>query len=1080
MNIDEILQENQVNIPKNINNKNKNISNNIHKFNYLESIYKNNYEGIWDLYHNKSNKSSSNNKLEKSKIYRNTNKIENINKEKNQNSITIGNKNNTKNKKFIYCCLVKPSHHIKGKIKIDDNYFNFIYENNELKSSDKLKKENENDPKFDKLSGCCFGSYFKSFLKDKDKTELTFKYSDIKYIFFRIYFYYESALEIYTFFNKSYYLNFNTNEDMKIFLDNILSQNLVFIPIKTDNKRTLGYAQIINENDKRKCYYISKKQEDWQNYYISTIEYLMWINIYSGRSFNDITQYPVLPWTLIDFDINGLNKKKRDFSLPMGMIEIDSLSLSSKRKKGYLDVYQNSKKEFEEINPDFDFDIYLQKGEEYYHSYNAKILKMQLKEEKKNNKINKTSRGESETPEDENLYEEIDVSQIPYIYGSHYSNPLYISHYLVRIFPFSFISLQIHGDKFDDPYRMFFSIKKTFECVCTLNEDVRELIPEFYTFPEMFININNLDLVQGKLDINGNKLILNDVTLPSWSENNIGIFISKMRNFIENNSKDINKWIDLIFGINQRGENAQLNNNLFLAYSYEKMVKIEEVKDPGLRDTLMRFNEIGITPFKLFFNETKDRIGLKDFIKKSPRYWYSKHNFLYDYKKLGIIKFNTYNFDKIKAKLYLSMTKSDKNYGIKIIYMKQMNIVNKNYLQIITSSNDWYEIKYNILKGELPEEESANKILNNSSFYTASYTISNLKSVPIAVYRNLNCEYIIKGGFWDGRLEITDLSQDSKDSNTISNCIYPDYNQPIILLKISLDKKHLFCGTYSGLIIVYQFNYQGNSLSIIAKKTLNTHSDEITDITANSYLNMFASVSKDGYLCIYTLPDLKLIRAIKISYFIKRIKLKNKVDVLQNDQISIKDNIKEKNENNKECIENEKNINEITEEKKNDESNEKNNINNNNNNSIIQEEDFEQEEEGGLENEEKDDIYADNVFLSSSPLPCVTIYISKIKLFITMTLNGEFVSEQKENNNSTNITCSKIIQSLTSQEFLIYGTNNGYIKIRRFPDMKFIGDNIKVTNGEPIETLAISEDNKYCFAWSKGNEIYVINDINSE
>ena len=59
---------------------------------------------------------------------------------------------------------------------------------------------------------------------------------------------------------------------MKIFLDNIMSQNLVFIPIKTDNKRIL----IINENDKKKCYYISKKQEDWQNYRISTLEYLMW------------------------------------------------------------------------------------------------------------------------------------------------------------------------------------------------------------------------------------------------------------------------------------------------------------------------------------------------------------------------------------------------------------------------------------------------------------------------------------------------------------------------------------------------------------------------------------------------------------------------------------------------------------------------------------------------------------------------------------------------------------------------------------------------------------------------------------
>ena len=31
-------------------------------------------------------------------------------------------------------------------------------------------------------------------------------------------------------------------------------------------------------------------------------------------------------------------------------------------------------------------------------------------------------------------------------------------------------------------------------------------------------------------------------------------------------------------------------------------------------------------------------------------------------------------------------------------------------------------------------------------------------------------------------------------------------------------------------------------------------------------------------------------------------------------------------------------------------------------------------------NEESDEIYADNIFLSSSPLPCITIYISKISI----------------------------------------------------------------------------------------------------
>ena len=57
----------------------------------------------------------------------------------------------------------------------------------------------------------------------------------------------------------------------------------------------------------------------------------------------------------------------------MGMIEIDSLSLSAKRIFRCISKY---KKEFEYNNPDFDLDMYLQKGEKYFHSY-------KLKEEKK-------------------------------------------------------------------------------------------------------------------------------------------------------------------------------------------------------------------------------------------------------------------------------------------------------------------------------------------------------------------------------------------------------------------------------------------------------------------------------------------------------------------------------------------------------------------------------------------------------------------------------------------------------------------------------------------------------------------------
>ena len=62
---------------------------------------------------------------------------------------------------------------------------------------------------------CCFCSTFKNHIKDKEKVDLNFYYKDIKYIFLRNYFYQESAIEIYTFSNKSFFFNFKNNTEMK-------------------------------------------------------------------------------------------------------------------------------------------------------------------------------------------------------------------------------------------------------------------------------------------------------------------------------------------------------------------------------------------------------------------------------------------------------------------------------------------------------------------------------------------------------------------------------------------------------------------------------------------------------------------------------------------------------------------------------------------------------------------------------------------------------------------------------------------------------------------------------------------------
>ena len=45
----------------------------------------------------------------------------------------------------------------------------------------------------------------------------------------------------------------------------------------------------------------SNMTQKWQRREISNFEYLMYLNVVSGRSYNDITQYPVFPWILCNY-----------------------------------------------------------------------------------------------------------------------------------------------------------------------------------------------------------------------------------------------------------------------------------------------------------------------------------------------------------------------------------------------------------------------------------------------------------------------------------------------------------------------------------------------------------------------------------------------------------------------------------------------------------------------------------------------------------------------------------------------------------------------------------------------------------
>ena len=68
----------------------------------------------------------------------------------------------------------------------------------------------------------------------------------------------------------------------------------------------------------------------WQNGLISNFQYLLYLNSAADRSFNDLTQYPVVPWVICDYtspelDLNNPNVY-RDLSKPMGALNPERLN----------------------------------------------------------------------------------------------------------------------------------------------------------------------------------------------------------------------------------------------------------------------------------------------------------------------------------------------------------------------------------------------------------------------------------------------------------------------------------------------------------------------------------------------------------------------------------------------------------------------------------------------------------------------------------------------------------------------------------------------------------------------------------
>ncbi|XP_031153272.1 neurobeachin isoform X13 [Sander lucioperca] len=205
----------------------------------------------------------------------------------------------------------------------------------------------------------------------------------------------------------------------------------------------------------------------------------------------------------------------------------------------------------------------------------------------------------------------------PCHYNSHYSTAASTLHWLVRIEPFTTFLLSANNNKFDHPDRTFSAIARSWRNCQRDTSDVKELIPEFYYLPEMFVNSNGYHL-----GMREDRTMVCDVDLPAWAKKPEDLVrINRMALESEFVSCQLHQWIDLIFGYKQRGPEAVRALNVFHYLTYEGSVKLDSITDPPLREaTEAQIQSFGQTPSQLLIEPHPPRSSAMHlcFLPQSP------------------------------------------------------------------------------------------------------------------------------------------------------------------------------------------------------------------------------------------------------------------------------------------------------------------------------------------------------------------------------------------------------------------------------------------------------------------------------
>ena len=709
----------------------------------------------------------------------------------------------------------------------------YIFYGTKKKPPIDYSKKKKEDYDIEKFLRYCFTIRNRDNSTDKKKSLIIY-YQDIKQIIKRRMLLMYQSFEFFCQNGKSYFFNLFKKENCdKAF--KILKK----INSTLDDKDKF---EIYNENIDEE---VKKINNEVKSGIINNYLYLSKINFFSSRSFNELGQYPVFPWIILNFDKldNLLINAYKNNSSQIEIINDDNIN-----ENGNVEEEGGENKNLKVSIKNNNQELFNECGLRVFNY----PLSMQT-EEKREHSIEKFGDDEDEND-----------GKFKYHHGAHYSTCSYVYFFLMRNNPYTQCLIKLQNYAKENPNRLFISYSDTLSVFKTLPEN-RELIPDIFCHFDYYCNLN--------CAYNGNKsngTIVDDLydngknSQIKYSDNMNSIylkFVYLFRKLLNSNliSIYLPDWIDNIFGKNQLPDNPKklkTSCNIFSKSTYEQKMNLDEKvkkylkkydnkemdKKEFLTKILLRIdliNNFGCTPHKVL----DDTIHLKTSTKL-----YTRAN------KCFKINTNIYFIKNNDNILILFKNEKEGNKIKKIACWETKSVFKDNKMESLDKKNIYScgfikQLKKNLF---IDVEKKIHKFPIFKPCYSMSkFVFSNKLYI-------LTCRYL--GNIF--KVQNSDYYIDVLCEDFVT-CLVCKEN-----IKTNLDDILIYTGLKNGKLIEWFIKEKQSQKIIIIreKKNCHCHRGEITCIELYENQNVIITGGKDKMIFVRKIYDFELLTVINLTY----------------------------------------------------------------------------------------------------------------------------------------------------------------------------------------------------------------------